>query len=50
VRNIGLLIPRRDVDAFFVDNERRDRIPTRADALNDYNSLAIAWLNELWPS
>jgi hypothetical protein len=38
------------VDASFVDDERRGRIPSSADALNNCNPLAIAWLNKLWPS
>jgi hypothetical protein len=38
------------MDASFIDDERRDRIPSRIDALDNYNLLAIAWLNKLWPS
>jgi hypothetical protein len=38
------------VDASFVDDERRGRIPSSADALDDCNPLAIAWLNKLWLS
>jgi hypothetical protein len=38
------------MDASFIDDERWDRIPSRADALDNCNPLAIAWLNKLWPS
>jgi hypothetical protein len=37
------------VDAPFVDNKGRDRVPRGADTLDDGNPLAIAWLNEIWP-
>ena len=35
------------MNASFVDDERWDRISSRADALDDCNPLAIAWLNKL---
>jgi hypothetical protein len=50
MRDVGLFVPSRDVDASFVDDERWGRIPSSADALDNCNPLAIAWLNKLWPS
>jgi hypothetical protein len=47
VWDISLLVPRRDVDASFVDNKRRSRIPSSIDTLDNYNPLAITWLNKL---
>jgi hypothetical protein len=38
------------MDASFIDDERRDRIPSRVDTLDNCNLLAIAWLNKLWPN
>jgi hypothetical protein len=35
------------VDASLVDNKRRGRVPSSADALDHCNLLAIAWLNKL---
>jgi hypothetical protein len=50
MRYTCLLIPRRDVDMPFVDDEKQGCIPSSADTLDDCNLLAIAWLNNLWPS
>src|SRR3954447_23856018 len=46
-RYIRLLVPRRDVNASFVDDKRRGCVPSGADALDNGNPLSIARLNEL---
>jgi hypothetical protein len=38
------------MDASLVDDERRGITAVRAGALDHGNPLAIAWLNQLWPS
>ena len=44
----SFFIPRRDMDAPFVDNKRWDYVPHGTDTLDNGNPLLIAWLNELW--
>jgi hypothetical protein len=44
---ILLLIPGREVIAALEDDEGRGRVPSSADALDNCNPLAIAWLNKL---
>jgi hypothetical protein len=41
VWDISLLVLRRDIDASFIDNKRRSRIPSSIDTLDNYNLLAI---------
>jgi hypothetical protein len=42
IRDVGLFVLSRDIDASFVDNKRWGRIPSSADTLDNYNLLAIA--------
>jgi hypothetical protein len=35
------------MDASFIDNKGRGYVPSSVDALDNYNLLAIAWLNKL---
>ena len=37
------------MDASLVDNEGRGRVPSSADALDQCNPLAIAWLDKIRP-
>ena len=44
----SFFIPRRDIDAPFIDNKRWGYIPHGVDILDNGNPLLIAWLNKLW--